>query len=383
MVSKKELKELFNLVEVEKREEELRRKALLNEEIEAGKKALMLEYVIEHLHPSALIAVHQTNHFPKKGILKPSGHFLLDLFKGINSQRIIEDLQLKSPRMTIHFTLNYPVVGVATRGQWVTWEGKYAVLIPVKDFMDRIVCLNPVDTWIIGELKLPSSAEILIREDEFYANPEDWKALAGRAKVVPFPNDEKIHEAIKKRILKRGYVVTYGHDHSWYEGSNLVDIQRFIKASSFLSRGEKDRLIALAVERGYQNWNQIFWAMAAQFKKITTPHWKTRWAKIESLSSEIYGIIFDPASLERESSAKEMRHKLEALAGEAELSREEVRTVIEQEKGFTSKEEKASLNLLVSELDKIRTWLIRLLQKIEGLPVNVTWEKFLEQEKII
>ena len=149
MVSKKEVKELFDLAEVETREEELRRKALLNEEIEAEKKALMLEYVIEHLHPSALIAVHKTNHFPKGGKLKPTGHFLLDLFQRKNPKRIIEDLQLKYPRMTIHFTLNYPVEGVAARGQWVTWEGKYAVLIPVKDFIERVVCLNPVDTWII------------------------------------------------------------------------------------------------------------------------------------------------------------------------------------------------------------------------------------------
>ncbi|MEK6969272.1 MAG: hypothetical protein AABW48_02490 [Nanoarchaeota archaeon] len=383
MVSKKEVKELFDLAEVETREEELRRKALLNEEIEAEKKALMLEYVIEHLHPSALIAVHQTNHFPKGGKLKPTGHFLLDLFQRKNPKRIIEDLQLKYPRMTIHFTLNYPVEGVAARGQWVTWEGKYAVLIPVKDFIERVVCLNPVDTWIIGELNLPASAEILMPEDEYYANPDDWKALAGRVKVVPYPNNENIHEAIKKRILKRGYAVTYGHDHSWYEGSNLFNLQSFIRASLFLSSGEKDRLIALAVKKGYQNWNQIFWAMAAEFKKRTTSHWKTKWAEIELLSSEIYSVIFDPNSDEKETPARNMKLKLETLTGKAESSREEVQKIIEQEKEFTSKEEKASLNLLVSELDKIKNWLIEILRKIEGPSGNITWEKFLEQEKII
>ena len=60
-----------------------------------------------------------------------------------------------------------------------------------------------------------------------------------------------------------------------------------------------------------------------------------------------------------------------------------INKIIEQEKEFTSKEEKASLNLLVSELDKIKNWLIEILRKIEGPSGNITWEKFLEQEKII
>ena len=150
-----------------------------------------------------------------------------------------------------------------------------------------------------------------------------------------------------------------------------------------MSSGEKDRLIALAVKKGYQNWNQIFWAMAAEFKKRTTSHWKTKWAEIELLSSEIYSVIFDPNSDEKETPARNMKLKLETLTGKAESSREEVQKIIEQEKEFTSKEEKASLNLLVSELDKIKNWLIEILRKIEGPSGNITWEKFLEQEKII
>ena len=382
MVSRKEVKELFDLAEVEAREEELRRKASHNEQIEAEKKAQMLEYTIEHLHPDALIAVHQTNHFPKAGKIKPTGHFLLNLFERKNSKNIIEDLQLKYPRMTIHFTLNYPVEGVAAHGQWVTWEGKYAILIPVKDFIDRVICLNPVDTWIIGEIKLPASAEILINEEEYYVNPEDWKALAGEAKVIPFPKSEKIQEAIKKRISKRGYLLTSGGDHGWYEGEDLVFIDTFIKQSKFLSGKEKDRLLALAVKKGYKNWNQIFWAMADKFKKITTPHWKTLWSEIEHLSQEIYGIIFNPNYGEGEISAKEMKETLEKLVREVEIYEMKVQKVIEEEK-FASKEEKASLKLLISELNKIRNWIIQLLQKVENSSDNISWEQFLQQEKII
>lgn len=382
MVSKKEIKELFDLAEVESREEELRRKAALNQEIEAERKALMLEYILEHLNPSALIAIHQTNHFPRGGKIKPTGHFLLDLFKSKNPQKIIEDLQLRYPRFTIHFTLNYPIEGVASRGQWLSWEGKYAVLIPVKDFMERIVCLNPVDTWIIGELDLPSSAEILISEDEYNVNPDDWNALAGKAKVIPFPQGEKIQEVIKKRISKKGYNVTYGHDHGWYESDDLLYLNNFIRKSPFLSFDEKQRLISLAVKKGYQTWNQIFWSMADKYKKITIPHWKTLWRDIETYSEHVLGIIFEPHYDEEKIPAKEIKHKLEALAAEADNYGKKVQEVIDEDK-FASREEKASLKLLVNELEKIKIWIVQLLHKIENLSENISWKQFLQQEKII
>ncbi len=382
VVSRKEVKELFDLAEVEAQEEELRRKALYNEEIEVEQKAKMLEYALENLNSNSLIAVHQANYFPKGGKLKPTGHFLLDLFQKKNPKKIIEDLQLKYPRITIHFTLNYPVEGVAAHGQWVTWNGKYAILIPVKDIISRIVCLNPVDTWIIGELKLPASAEILMPEAEYYVNPKDWQALAGEATPIPYPQGEKIHEAVKKRICKKGYKVTVGGDHGWYESNDLLYIEKFIRHSGFLSFQEQDRLIALAARKGYKNWNQIFWAMAEKFKKMSVPHGKTLWREIEVLSEEVYGVIFEPRSNEEEISAKEMKHKLEALTREAHQYKEKIRIIL-QEKKFTSKEEKASLKLLINELEKVGKWLVQLVQKIERLPPEIRWKQFLQQERMI
>ncbi len=382
MMKPKEIKELFDLAEVEAREEELRQKALYNEEIDAEKKAQMLEYTLEHLHPGALIAVHQTNHFPKGGKLKPTGHFLLNLFESGNTKKIIEDLQLKYPRMTVHFTLNYPVEGVAAHGQWVTWEGKYAVLIPIKDIIGRIVCLNPVDTWIIGELKLPVSAEILMPENEYNVNPKDWQALAGKAEVIPYPPNEKIHEAVRKRIAKRGYKVTFGGDHGWYEGDDLLYIEKFIRKSGFLSFAEQDRLIALAVQKGFQNWNQIFLALAEKLKKKAIPHQKTVWREIEILSEEVYGVIFEPKEEEEQTLAGEMKHKLEALVGEAHQYQGSVEKILQEEK-YASREEKASLQLLIKELDKVQNWMAQLLPKIELLAPEISWKQFLQQEKII
>ncbi len=382
MAGRKEVQALFDLAEMEAQHEELRRKAIYNEEIEAEKKAQMLEYTIEHLRPGALIAVHQTNNFPQGGKIKPTGHFLLNIFGRRNPRKIIKDLQLKYPRMTVHFTLNYPVEGVSAGGQWVTWEGKYAVLIPVKDIIGRIACLNPVDTWVIGELKLPASAEILMPEDEYYVNPEDWKALAGKAKPIPYPKSEKIQEAVKKRISKRGYAITYGGDHGWYESDDLLYIDKFIKKSEFLSFAEKDRLIALAVKKGYKNWNQIFRAMADQLKKTATPHGKTIWREIEIFSEEVYGVIFKPHYDEEETPAKKMKQKLESLAGKAGQYKEQVEVILHEGK-FSSKEERASLRLLINELEKIRGLIMQLLQKIGHLPSALRWKQFLQKEKIM
>ena len=381
MMRKKDVKKLFDLAQIEEREVELRRKALQNEELEAEQKAKMLEYTIEHLDPSALIAVHQTNHFPQKGRIKPTGHFLLDLFKGAKTQFIIEDLKLKHPRMTVHFTLNYPVSGVASHGQWITWQCKYAVLVPVKDIMNRIVCLNPVDSWVIGELVLPASAEILIREDEYKANPKSWDILAGKAMVIPFPLNSTLVEAIITRIKMKGYKDTIGHDHGWYEYDDLLYIERFIRRSRFLAHDEQDRLIALAVSKGYQTWNNIFWAMAEKFKKMTMPHFHTLWREIETFSNDVYGAIFDPSSREEKMLASEMKHKLEAFAGEAGEYQQKVLAVI-KEREFESSEEKLSLNMLVDELHKNREWIISLIQKIDRLGAEMSWKQFLEQQKI-
>ena len=128
MVKKQDIKKLFDLAEIEEREEQLRQKFLRKEELEAEQKERMIEYLIEHLNPKALIAVHQTDYFPENGIIRPTGHYLFNFFKSQNAKKIIDDLQLKHPRITVHFTLNYPVKGVVAGGGWVEWKGKYGIL---------------------------------------------------------------------------------------------------------------------------------------------------------------------------------------------------------------------------------------------------------------
>ena len=231
-------------------------------------------------------------------------------------------------------------------------------------------------------MKLPASAEILMHEDEYYANPDDWKTLAGKAKVVPFPKGDKIQAAVKRRISKKGYKLTYGGDHGWYESDDLLYIEKFIRKSKFLSFDEQDRLIALAAKKGYQNWNQIFLAIAEKYRKMTLPHGKTVWREIEVFSEEVYGVIFEPHGDEEATPAKDMKHKLEALVAEADKHQEKVKKVIDEER-FASLKEKASLNLLIKELNKVRNWVVQLLEKIESLPDDPSWKQFLQQERII
>ena len=50
---------------------------------------------------------------------------------------------------------------------------------------------------------------------------------------------------------------------------------------------------------------------------------------------------------------------------------------------FSTSEEKASLQLLINELEKINDWLSQLVQKVELLSENVSWKQFLQREKII
>ncbi len=386
MVSKKDVMATRVLTKKIKELETRNDTALTKEIKETERIAKLLEYTVEHLNPSALIAVHQTNYFPQKGIILPNGHGLLSLYQNTSARNIINDLQLKYPRMTVHFTLNYPVEGVSSKGSWITWDAKYAVLVPVKDIITRVVCLNPVDTWVIGKIALPKSAEIIIREDEYNVNPKSWITLAGKAKIITFPQNKKLADFIKYRIVEKGYTTTIAGDHGWYESDDLLYISRFINKSTFLTYTEKDHLIAIAANKGYQNWNQVFWAMAAKFQKETLPHFHTLWNQIEVLTEDVYGVMFDPSYRERQKLLPEITVQLQELVNQLKRHKTKVESFITERKELSpSKEESESLTMLIFELNRLQSWLESIIQKVshELNKNTATWEQFLIQEKII
>lgn len=385
-INKKEVGGVVALAKKVKRLESDNEVSLKKEIQETEHIAKLLEYTAEHLNPSALIAVHQTNYFPKKGTILPNGHSITTLFQGHSARKIIEDLQLKYPRMTVHFTLNYPVEGVAAGGEWKTWNARYAVLVPVKDILSRVVCLNPVDTWVIGKITMASSAEIIMPEDEYNLNPKNWKTLAGNAKIVTYPKNKSLSDFIKFRIVQKGYTLTDAADHGWYESSDLSFISTFIKRSQFLSDEEKDRLISVAASKGYHNWNQIFWAMAAKFQKETLPHFHSNWREIEVLIENVYGVMFDPGYAEQRKTLPLITFQLQDLIAQLKRHKKEIETFINDGKELSpSREETESLAMLIFELNKIQSWLENTIQKISRSSTSkpMTWKEYLMQEKIM
>ncbi|MBI5391356.1 hypothetical protein HZB02_07765 [Candidatus Woesearchaeota archaeon] len=146
-----------------------------------------------NFRPEQLIAVHVTNHFPENGVMRTTGQFTGKIFS--NDKRS-KEREVKFPRETIHFSLNGKV-GSHVYGNWDSV--KFAVLIPVHLIMQRIVNLNPVDTYVVGELNLPHGSEIIAREEDAVGHQ------FGNAKFVPVPNGKALEEVISLRIKERGF----------------------------------------------------------------------------------------------------------------------------------------------------------------------------------
>ena len=148
--------------------------------LKAQKQSLVLK---DRINMKYIVAVHLTNYFPKNGTIKTSGQHKIDYM----------GMQVKFPRHSIHFALNGPV-GSHMYGNW---DGaKYAILVPLNKIASRIVVLNPVDTWVVGELKLPIGSEVLSLKE----NLKNKKP--GKTKLITIEGD--LHQAVKQRIIEKG-----------------------------------------------------------------------------------------------------------------------------------------------------------------------------------
>ncbi len=155
-----------------------------------------------------MVAVHLTNYFPKGGVIKTTGNFVVE----------DEGIKFRSPTHTIHFALNGPV-GSHGSGNW---EGsKYAIIIPLNKIARRIVTLNPVDTWMVGNLSLPRGTVILAhKEDLKRKNP-------GNAKIIPIEGD--IFQSIREQISQMGLPVATISGWGWdFEAENHELASRLI-----------------------------------------------------------------------------------------------------------------------------------------------------------
>jgi len=381
MIKRRDIKHFFDLIEIEKREDELRRRELAREVHDVDQRKKMVEYLVEHLDPKALIAVHQTDYFPYEGVLRPRGHYLFPFFRNNNAKKIIEDLQVKQPRITIHFTLNYPVSGVVAGGEWIEWNSKYAIIIPVEDFINRVICLNPVDTWIIGSLKLPTSAEILVPENEYYGELSVYETLTFKPKLIPYPNGTDLKQAIKIRIQKREYRLMDGGDYDWYQERSLQSISHFINESIYLTEKEKQRLLQILATKGYSVWSYVFGEMSKKLNKINLSHKKTEWRRIEVWFEELCGFLFNPSEYELGQPLSEFGFKFESIPEGLKTYKEKV---LKEIGNFIFPEEKEYIDELANMFDRLEKWTRQLYAKYRiEKSKELTLGQFLSNERVI
>ncbi|MBI2152068.1 hypothetical protein HYU21_05045 [Candidatus Woesearchaeota archaeon] len=381
--SKREFTKVYQLAKAKREYFQLR------EEISHDKE-LKLEYFIEHINPNALIAVYLTDYFPENGIIKPTGYSLADLKLSNRQNKIVEKIGLKHLRMTIHFTLNFAVTSVVNQGQVFKWSTKYAILIPVKDFIERLICLTTIDSWIIGPLRLPTSAEILIPEKEYLKSPQQWQNLSGRAKLMPYSKDKTIQQAVALRIIEKGYSHIEGSDHGW-----RVDLTDFLQTSSRLSYEEKERLKNLCNQKGLVSWAKIFDQLQKEFGFTSIKHETSFWRDVEKLVDLVYSLIFaeETAILEMKliNMAKTLPSRLDlpsipSLRRRLLIYSTKVKEELDSERYNNKEEKKALLNLMI-ELNRIERWLGSINKRIDKIPKeeqqNYTWKQFLKKENLI
>lgn len=142
-----------------------------------------------HLNITKIIAVHITDYFPNDGIILTSS-------AADANWLVIDNKKIRSPRETIHFTLNGPV---GSHGLNVWDNKKYAVLIPLQFIMNRIYNLAPHDSWVIGNLTLPKGTEILGKKKDLIGKN------VGSATTILVPENTTTYEFVSQRITEKGY----------------------------------------------------------------------------------------------------------------------------------------------------------------------------------
>lgn len=142
-------------------------------------------YSREHKYPSKadidklLYAVHLTDFKPEDGILQ-----------------IATKDRARFP-VTLHFSLGAPVISHSA-GNWT--QKKYAILLPFKYLQPQIMNIFSQDTFILGNLKLPKQAILMIPIGEDSPN-----GFLG--KVVYYDPAKGIEESVKNQLLTENSLI--------------------------------------------------------------------------------------------------------------------------------------------------------------------------------
>lgn len=129
-------------------------------------------YLAKEVLNDNLYAVHITNFIPEEGVLRTVTK---------NRARF---------STTLHFSLGGPVIS-HFNGNWN--NRKYAILVPLKTLEPQLVNIFSQDTFIVGDLKLPKSAILLIPTGS--PSPNNFPG-----KIVRYDSQNGIIDSVKEQL---------------------------------------------------------------------------------------------------------------------------------------------------------------------------------------
>ena len=259
----------------------------------------------EGLGVNKLIAVHITNYFPKNGIIKTL---------------LWNKLQ---PRETIHFTLN-GTVGDHESGEWN--NVKYGILIDLKKMIDRVINISPMDTFIMGNLKLPPGSEIWVpRSEQKYE--KQLEKLKGNAKIFYYNDKRDLRkEIIPNRIREKGYSVSTTGKWGW---GSLSEVPKEVE----------EYLTGMTGSNTFENF-------ANKIGKYIGSHSDTSWGHLEIELLTLNNYLFGQENLEKNNDKNEIK--------KVYLKTISIKEILDKvKKQFPFKEEKEALYRIEEYMKKI------------------------------
>jgi hypothetical protein len=310
--TKEDLDELRKLAEFEVKEGESRIASYRR--ILKDQKQLRLP-----IETKRLIAVHLTDTFPDKGIIKTKGQYTFELY----------GVEINYPRESIHFTFNGPVEQHAIGPNWEL--KRLAILIPAEKIIDRFVHIAPEDSIILGQLELPEGSEIIGRAKDVQGRD------AGRATIIPIfdfaPRWKKrfIHEQVAERIRNKGYSPMKVGDWSWlraYSKHDFEVLKNFIESLSNIQENQ---------------WSVYFRTYAEELGKIYGGHNGSFWMNLEKFVEYCYSKMSESNTSLSPGEILEMRERVVKYAAE----------IKEKSKEFLFPEEKEACLRIKDALKKL------------------------------
>ena len=131
-----------------------------------------------------LYAIHATNYLPAAGVMKAA-------CRDISGDGPEVGNEPPSFRPTLHFSLG-EMVQPHGRSSWD--DTKFAVMIPLGQLKDQLANVNPYDTFVVGDLKLPEGSLVLIPDDQ--PRPD----MPPGVQVKTYPSGQPLRKAIDQAV---------------------------------------------------------------------------------------------------------------------------------------------------------------------------------------